>query len=250
MYIASVIVTPMVTCRVLTGSTPESRRDVRMLRPSRPHLANVNFFPFNRLRTLSKTRFPQPFCFQMLPHSLAKTPGVGTTPIFCPLFLAACALFNMSSVPSNLAERTSSRSSLPCFLALLLPQFVASIPFSDHGTQVTEHDFPRPLPWIFSMRSVPSVVNSCSSLLFLADRCCLCALRAPVVAPLEPRCFHTENAVYLVSFLIVAALFPVQQGGYTPPQAHRLRRTCPERSREAIPRAILLQFRGIKWASV
>jgi len=38
----------------------------------------------------------------------------------------------------------------------------------------------------------------------------------PVVAPLEPRCFPTENALYLFSLLAVAGLFPSQRGGYTP----------------------------------
>src|SRR5438445_3491215 len=35
------------------------------------------FFLFNFLRTLLYSRKTQPFCFQSLPHSFAKTPGVG-----------------------------------------------------------------------------------------------------------------------------------------------------------------------------
>ena len=39
---------------------------------------------------------------------------------------------------------------------------------------------------------------------------------APVVVPLEPRCFSTGNAIYLFSLYIVIRLFPFKRGGVHP----------------------------------
>jgi len=101
MGIASVIVTFMVTCRVLPRFTLDSRSDLPPFVPSYEGRANVNFFLINRLcaldslfcasksdnpftfilfRTLLHKRISQLFCNQFVPHSLSKTPGVGTPP--------------------------------------------------------------------------------------------------------------------------------------------------------------------------
>ena len=47
---------------------------------------------FNHLRTLLQERIRQLLCNHILPHSLQKTPGVGTSPETCSLFSSACAL--------------------------------------------------------------------------------------------------------------------------------------------------------------
>jgi hypothetical protein len=53
MDIASVIVTFVLTCRVLPRSILDSRSDLPAFCPSSAKHANVNFFLFNRFRTLS-----------------------------------------------------------------------------------------------------------------------------------------------------------------------------------------------------
>src|SRR5579863_2857438 len=59
---------------------PPNRQTVCKLVTSSPKTTFPIPFPFNLLRTLSEMRFPQLAYYQSLPHSLHKTPEVGTPP--------------------------------------------------------------------------------------------------------------------------------------------------------------------------
>ena len=72
--------------------TPQSRYPVCKLVTPTPE--NAIFYPllFNFLRTLSEMRISQPSCYQAVPHSLQKTPGVGIPQEICLIFSSVYAL--------------------------------------------------------------------------------------------------------------------------------------------------------------
>jgi hypothetical protein len=126
MDIASVIVTSVLTCRVLPRFILDNRPEVSALGSSLTNRANVNFFLFNNFgtlcslscagksnnpfafilfRTLLHKRISQLFCNQFVPHSLSKTPGGGYTP--CPLSFCSRPILLPSLLSSSLSSRCS-----------------------------------------------------------------------------------------------------------------------------------------------
>jgi hypothetical protein len=81
MDIASVIVTPVLTCRVLARSILDSRLDLPAFCLSRATHENVSFFLFNRFRTLcplfGASAFDNSFGIRLF-RTLLQKPGVGT----------------------------------------------------------------------------------------------------------------------------------------------------------------------------
>jgi len=68
-------------------------------------------------------RLPQPSCYQKLPHSLRKTPGVGTPPKICLLFLSVYALLPCLPRAASRRERTPREA---CLLGLPRPAPILS----------------------------------------------------------------------------------------------------------------------------
>jgi len=113
-------------------------------------------FVFNHFRTLLQEPIRQLLCNHILPHSLAKTPGVGTPLRIFLFFSTTCPL-----LPRTVCVRG-------------LPRLPRSSRGAEYGRGLTTSPF--------SVRSVLSVVNSCSALLFPPIFC----RPRPVGTPLRP----------------------------------------------------------------
>jgi hypothetical protein len=111
MDITSVIVTFMVTCRVLPRSTHETSSDLPAIAPSLAKLVNLNLFLFNRFRTL-------PFsvcCNSFICHSYGNTGGVTShsgTPRLPPLAAPLISLPSLSHWRLIVFQRKSPPMSL------------------------------------------------------------------------------------------------------------------------------------------
>jgi hypothetical protein len=90
---------------------PGTRRSVCIVVTPSPSTAFSVPFVFNLLRTLSEMGILQLAYYQRVPHSLKKTPGVGTPLMIRVLFSRVCALFKNQSVPDMRAARACGERS-------------------------------------------------------------------------------------------------------------------------------------------
>jgi hypothetical protein len=206
----------MVTCRVLPRFVLDSRFAHFPFIPSLSKPANVNFFPFNRLRTLCSL-----FCTKNLITPLrsyrstlfAQNTGGRYTPDLLPFIFSG-----LRTLQYVICSKQSRRARLFSIVAPLLPCIVASSVRcfqSLHGSQNTSHG--TPLSKTASLDLLCALCALCGKFLFFVTFPCrpLLSLRSassrcrPVGAPLFP---HGKRPLSLFSSYRCQNLFSATKG--------------------------------------